>query len=460
MTYKLRGYQERAVQEAIDNPFMYEAFDMGLGKTLIMLDYLRRTGNRAVVVAPLLVAQRTWPQEIQKFTPELTYTVLHGRDKDDLYRQKPDIKIINYDGLKWFYNMIAKHGSVDLRGRVLILDESTQIKSPASVRFRALKPMRHFFAQTGAFCLSGEPMPNGYHDLWSQYFMLDHGKALGKNISEYRSRYFDSSGPPFWTMTLKPGADQEINRLVAPMTSVLKAEDHLEMPESYFIEVPVDLPRDVRTLYNSLKKDFIIKHGANLEHAITADSQGVLSGKLRQLVQGCMYSDGGEEEVGKRRYEVFHMEKIKAFLELYEQANGSPILCPIYFSFEYEELCKALKYRLPLIAGGTSLAEKEAILNQWDQGKVPVLVVHPQSVSHGLNMQTGGNKVIWMGRPWSLEHYKQLNGRLIRPGQTRAVTVHFISVQNSIDSRVASTLANKDATQSDFINAIMGEFLS
>ena len=209
--YTLRPYQERAVIEACASPFKYEAFDMGLGKTLITLDFLKRTGMKAIVMAPLLVATRTWPQEIRKWT-DMSYTVLHGPDKGDLYRQKPDIKIINYDGLKWFYDQIVKYGSVDLKDRVLVLDESTALKSPRSVRFKKLRPMRHFFTNNGILCLSGEPMPNGYADLWSQYFMIDGGDALYRTYQDYEDEFFIRSRYNKFDIRLRNGAAEMIQK--------------------------------------------------------------------------------------------------------------------------------------------------------------------------------------------------------------------------------------------------------
>lgn len=455
--YTLRSYQERAVLDAMHSPFRYMAFDMGLGKTLIMLDYLKRTGKKALVIAPLLVATRTWPHEIVKWT-DFTFTVLHGEEKDELYHMTPDIKIISYDGIKWFYDMIVKHGPVDLKERVLILDEATAIKSPRSVRFKRLAPMRNFFKKTGVFCLSGEPMPNGYTDLWSQYFMIDGGHALYRTYQDFEDEFFIRN--PYNRFDLKPrrSAIKTIQGRVAPITSVLRSHDHVDMPESVFIEVPVELPPKARQMYDEFKSEYVLEYGENLEHTLSADSAGVHSGKLRQLTQGALYHD--EPFTPNRGYTVIHEEKTKALLQLLEEANGKPILCPIYFSFEYKEICKALGRRPPLIAGGSSNHEKQQILNRWDRGDIPLLVVHPASVSHGLNMQTGGHIIVWYGRPWSLEQYNQLNGRLIRPGQKQSVRVYFISAVNTADDRVGKVLAMKDANQEDFKRAILEDFQS
>ena len=263
--YTLRPYQETAVQEAVESPFRYEAFDMGLGKTLMMLDFLKRTGQKALVMAPLLVATRTWPQEIRKWT-DMTYTVLHGTDKGDLYRQKSDIKIINFDGAKWFYDQIVKYGSIDLKDRVLIIDEATALKSHKSVRFKKVSPLRHFFKNNGIFCLSGEPMPNGYLDLWSQYFMIDGGDALYRTYQDYEDEFFIRNRYNKYDIRLRNGAMEIIQKRVAPITSILRASDHLTMPESVFIETKVELPPAARDMYNKFRDDYIVEFGKDLEY--------------------------------------------------------------------------------------------------------------------------------------------------------------------------------------------------
>ncbi len=450
----LRPYQERAVQEALENMIHYEAFDMGLGKTLIILEILRRAKMKALVVAPLLVATRTWPDEIKKWT-SFSFTVLHGSDKDDLYKQKPDIKIINYDGIKWLHNKVEKHGSVDLKDRVLVLDESTAIKSPKSARFKYLARLRHFFKHNGIFCLSGEPMPNGYLDLWSQYYMLDGGQALYRTFNDYKAEFFIQNPYNRFDLKLRKNAAETIQRRVAPITSILRASDHLDMPEAVYIHVPIKLPPNVRQQYNQFRKDYLAQFGANAEYMVKADTAGVHSGKMHQVTQGAIYHDDGDLIVNNRSYTFIHSAKLQALAELLEEANGSPVLCPIYFSFEYTEIAGMLGYLPPAITGQTTSAEKQSILDKWDRGEIPLLIVQPRAVSHGLNMQTGGHIIIWYGRPWSLEQYNQLNGRLIRPGQKYPVRVYFISAEDTIDDKVAQVLMTKSATQEEFKQAIL-----
>jgi len=447
MQFTLEEYQERSVQLMIESPFHYLAYEMGLGKTMIVLEYLRRTGKSALVVAPLLVAQRTWPQEVKKwkaFRDELDTVVLHGPHKDLLVKTKARIKIINYDGLKWLYNHVKERGSNDLASRVLVLDEGTYIKSPNSTRFKVLKSMQHFFTE-GTFVLSGTPMPNGYKDIWSQYWMLDRGAALGKSFGEFKRRYFFESGPPRWVFEERQGAAEQIRASIAPMTSVLRAKDYLKLPETIHRTIPVELPASVREKYDTFKKDLV----TTLEGTtVDAVSEGVLVNKLRQVTQGAFYHEDGVE------FTKLHSAKLDALEELYTQADGDPILCPINFKFEVAMIRERLG-DVPCIVGGMNLKEKEAILNKWDKGQVPLLLCHPASMSHGVNIQLGGRLICWYGLPWSLEHYQQLNGRLVRRGQNRTVVIYHIKAEQTIDTRLTTVLAKKDITQEEFKRAML-----
>lgn len=449
MQFVLEEYQERSVQMMMQNPFHYLAYEMGLGKTLIILEYLRRTNQKALVVAPLLVAQRTWPQEIRKWDAfkDFDFVVMHGKDKDALMKTKARVKIVNYDGLKWVYDHVSKRGSNDLSDRVLVVDEGTCIKSPSSVRFRVLKAMQHFYKR-GIFVLSGTPMPGGYLDLYSQYWMLDRGAALGRSHSAFKRQYFWESGPPRWVCELRKGAGEEIQRLITPLTSVLRAEDHLKMPEVIQREVEVELPVESRKQYTKLQDDYVWANGDQLW---TVDTAGVLVNKLRQLTQGAMYRKAEGVE-----YDKLHEKKLDALESLVESAEGDPIVCPINFKFELDMINKRFGKVLPCIAGGMQLSAKDKILSAFSAGEVPLLLCHPASMSHGLNdLQQRGHIAVWYSLPWSLEHYQQLNGRLIRKGQKRSVVVYHLVARNTIDRRISEVLMRKDITQEQFKQAVL-----
>lgn len=447
MQFTLEEYQKRSVQTMMQNPFHYLAYEMGLGKTLIVLEYLRRTNQKALIVAPLLVAQRTWPQEIKKWEAfkDFDYVVLHGKDKDTLMRSKARVKIINFDGLKWLKEWMIQYGRYDLDERVLVIDESTCIKSgqKLNLRFKILKAMQPLFR--GVFCLSGTPMPNGHINLWSQYWMLDRGKSLGTAFSVFRNKYFFESGAPKWICELKKGAAEEIENLISPLTSVLRAADHLKMPACIQREVEVDVPPATRRMYTKLQKDYVWEHG---DQAWTVDTAGVLVNKLRQLTQGGVYRDNGG-------YDALHTRKVEALEMLLESAEGNPIVCAINFKFELDMIRKRFG-DVPCISGGMTLKEKERILNDFGKGTVPLMLCHPASLSHGINdLQHCSNTLIWYSLPWSLEQYQQLNGRLVRKGQKKSVTIYHIIAKDTIDQRISNVLMDKDATQEKFKLALL-----
>ena len=454
----LHPYQVRAIKEALERGHNFEAIDMGLGKTRIMIEVCKELQCGAFVVAPYRVAMRTWPAELDKWVPGTTWHFLHGADKNRLYhsKRKVDYKIINYDGLKWLVSMIEKYGSNEIKGRVLILDESTQIKNASSVRFKMLKKILHFFPYV--YNLSATPLPKSYQDLWSQYYMLDQGAALGRSMDAYNTAHFEMIKKPVWVngvkkhyiqYSLRENHEEKIQKKVAHMTTRLDVNDYITAVPVTYVDHEVDLGEDVMNIYRSLEENYVFEFG---ENTVAAKNSGVLTMKLRQLIQGAMYVD----ECGK--YEVFHSAKIEGLREILEQANGDPILCPIQFKFELSELRKAFGPDVPAIVGGVPAQTQTRILDAWDRRELPLLLCHPGALSHGLNLQDGGRIVCWYSLTWDLEQYRQLIGRLARQGQKRPVLVTHLVAGGTVDRRVVSVLKDKEATQSDFLMAMKKYF--
>jgi hypothetical protein len=236
------------------------------------------------------------------------------------------------------------------------------------------------------------------------------------------------------------------------MTSVLRSEDIAEMPESVKQEIPVELPADALAHYKKMQKDMVF---TNEDYELVVDNAGAKYNKLRQIAQGAMYV--GTDATTNRSIITIHEEKAMVLKELVEAANGDPVLCAIYFKFEAETIRRAFgsECDVPLIAGGVQLGTKVDILKRWDEGLLPLLLCHPASMSHGLNMQTGGHIICWYSLPWSLEHYKQLNGRLVRPGQKRSVQIYHLMAKRTIDYYVSNALMDKDVTNETFKRALL-----
>lgn len=456
--FTLDSEQEKDVQAMLGKNFYYLANEMGTGKTLTVLEYLRRTNQKALIVAPLLVSQRTWPQEIAKWDAfkDWSCEVIHGKNKIPAIKSDARIKIINYDGLKWLYYYLREKGTSFIEDRVLVLDEGSCFKTPykggnsKTVRFGVLTAIRKLFK--AIYILSGTPMPNGYLDLWSQYFVLNAGESLYKTFGEFKNRYFYQSGPPMYISTLRGAwAAEVIQERISNCTSVRKAIN--DMPSITHRDVHVNLPMNARDKYKKLKETYVWMGDKEIWEV---ESAGVLVNKLRQLTQGGMYL---KEEGGQ--YEKIHNAKCEALATLMESAEGDPLICAINFKFELDMINEYLGYKVPCIAGGMSLKDKTKILNDFSAKKIPLLLCHPASMSHGINdLQHVCNKVIWYSLPWSLEHYTQLNGRIIRRGQKRNVIIYHLVATNTIDTRISQVIKEKNVTQEQFKHALIEGALS
>jgi len=443
---ELHQYQKNAIKFGLENKTVLFAMDLGLGKTAVALKIMEHLKQKAIVFAPLRVIYSTWPDEIKLWTPKITYDVIHGPNKRNvLMRSKADILLINFDGLKWFSKEVLS-SKVKWQRRILVLDESSMIKSPTTLRFKTLKRMMPLWSDY-RFCLSATPAPNGYHELWTQYYMLDKGEALGKAFYKFRSMYFWYSGPPLYKTTLKPDCDKHIQKRIKPITYRLEDVDYLKMPKVIYNDITLELTGPLREQYKLLEDQFYLEF---TEADATAFSAAALSMKLRQFIQGAVYTDQKDGS-----FYPLHQIKIDALKELLETSSGQSILCPIQFKFELKMIREFIDKSIPCIAGGTSIAESNTLIKAWNDGKLPLLLCHPASIGHGVNLQAGGHIMLWFGLTWSLEHYKQLNGRLNRQGQKNAsVTINHLIMKNTVDERVVKVLKDKDATQSKLLNAL------
>lgn len=356
-----------------------------------------------------------------------------------------DITVISRDNLKDI-NPSRKEGR---RWKTLVVDELSNYKDPNSLRWRYLIHIaRHMDKVWG---LTGTPTPNGYMDLWSQIYLLDFGKRLGggnrlgTGVGHYQQRYFyqeqtNSRYPGPWLP--KPGAEARISALISDLCLSMSAEDYLELPDVIYNKVEVDLPAAARGVYRRMEKSFVADLRLIGPGAIhSAANAAVLTGKLSQVSAGFLYSDlvGGAAS-------VLHRSKLDAVREVME-GTGSPIL--VFYRFQ-EELEALLK--LP----GAADVKQKGVIDDWNAGKIPVLLAHPQSAGHGLNLQHGGHTAVWTTLPWSLEDWQQANGRLHRQGQQEAVTVHVIEAIDTIDQRIRSVLDGKDTVQSALLSSLKG----
>lgn len=429
--------------------------DMGLGKTVITLSALEElmldsfSVSKALVIAPLRVARDTWPEEIEKWDhlSGLTYSVIVGDVKTRIgaLNHNALIYIINRENVKWLVDYYEKHG---LRWDfdMIVIDELSSFKNWQSQRFKALRKVRPFVKRFVG--LTGTPASNGLMDLWAEIGILDGGQRLGKFIGRYREAYFRPSGMNPQTGIVfnyipREGAEEMIYNRISDITISMKALDYLSMPECVYVDHEAQMNKQEQKLYDTLKKDLII---STPDGDIDASNAGALTGKLLQMANGAVYDENGEAR-------EIHRRKLEMLEDLIESANGQSVVISYWFKHDHERIVSYLQ------AAGYSPRDLKSSddIKDWNEGRIPVALIHPASAGHGLNIQSGGHILIWFGLTWSLELYQQTNARLWRQGQKDVVTIHHIITKGTVDADVLRALSSKDVTQEKLIAAVKAQ---
>ena len=438
-------YQIKAVQHALKNKEVALFLDLGLGKTVVCLTAIKNLIKQkkiksALILAPLRVVYNVWPAEIKKWDhlKDLSHVILHGKDKNTHLQKDVDIYLMNYEGIKWLANQMRGIPRDKSPFDLIIYDESTAVKAHNTKRFRYLRNLQRLFSRR--FILTGTPAPNSLLDLWSQYYLLDGGRRLGTSWYAYRNRYFYQSDYMGYNWDPRPGTSKEISSKVKDITLRLRSADYLDLPEKIFNEINCTLPDIHREKYDQLERDFLLE----IENeTVTAFNAAALSNKLRQFVGGIVYNENGNSL-------PCHNVKLDALEEIKDNYPSEPLLIAIQFRAEYQLLKQRFK-KLPVIYGGVGPKHSSLLIDQWCKGQLPLLVVHPQSIAHGVNLQTGGRNLIWYSLPWSFEQYHQMIGRLYRQGQTKPVIIHHLLLERTIDQHVLRTLQQKEKTEKNFL---------
>ena len=446
MHFKPYPYQEAATNWILEHKHCGLFLEMGLGKTVITLTATKAliedfAVSRVLVVAPLRVAATVWAEEAEKWDHlqglRISKVLGSRTEREAALRQDADIYVINRDNVPWLVDQYA--ASRKWPYDMIVLDELSSFKNPKAERFKALR--RTLPAVRRMVGLTGTPAPNGLIDLWSQIYLLDRGERLGKFIGQYRDRYFipgHRNGMVVYTWVPIAGAVKEIYEKVGDICMSMKAEDYLTMPDRIDITVPIELPESARKAYDTLERELVLPMR---DEAITAQNAAVLAGKLLQLSNGAIYTED-------RGYVEVHTAKLDALEDLIEQANGEPVL--VYYGFRHD--LKRILERFPQARELYSTKD----VNAWNAGEIPVLVAHPASAGHGLNLQAGGHIMVWYGLTWSLEQYQQANARLYRQGQNRPVTIYHLVTKDTVDEDVIRVLTGKAERQDALIDAVKG----
>ena len=409
-----------------------------------MLDEMAVT--RVLVIAPLRVARDTWPAEVQKWDhlKDLDVSVIVGTQKERIaaINSNAMVYVINRENVKKLVEYFERN-RMRWPYDMVVVDELSSFKNHQSQRFKCLRKIRPYVKRWVG--LTGTPTSNGLMDLWAEIGILDGGERLGRFIGRYRESYFrpgamnPSTGVVF-SYVPRPGADKQIYERISDITISMKALDYLDMPECITVYHEVEMDSTERRLYDQLKSDLIIPlEGGDIDAANAAS----LSNKLLQMANGAVYDENKEVR-------IIHDHKLEMLEDLIESANGQPVLIAYWFRHDRDRIMAYLSskgYKPREIRDSKDIQD-------WNDGRIPVALIHPASAGHGLNIQSGGHILIWFGLTWSLEFYQQTNARLWRQGQSNTVTIHHIMCKDTVDEDVLAALASKEVTQAKLIAAV------
>lgn len=442
MIFVPHAYQKFCIEKAVEIKKLGLFLDMGLGKTVTTLTaikelkYNRFEVRKVLVIAPKKVAEGTWTREKDKWehTKMLRVSAVLGSQAKRIraLNTPADIYIVNRENVSWLVDYYRNSWPFDM----VVVDESSSFKSHKAKRFKALASMGSHINRM--ILLTGTPSPNGLDDLWSQVYLLDGGERLGKKYTQFRERYFDPGergNNVVYNYKAKPGSEESILQRISDICISMKADDYLQLPEITHHEIPVELDEKSRKAYRDLERKMVLELPEG-EDEISVTSAAALSNKLLQLGNGAIYDDDGN-------FHEVHSCKIEAFLELIESLQGKPAL--VFYNYQHDKvrILKALE------KSGLRIRELKTPKDEddWNSGNIDILLTHPASSAYGLNLQQGGNHVVWFGLTWNYELYTQANKRLHRQGQTERVIIHHLVCSGTRDEDVMKALERKDNVQ-------------
>lgn len=439
MIFKPHDYQSRAIRWVEDHSRCVLFLDMGLGKSVVTLTAIQRLidcaeVSRVLVVAPKKVAESTWSSEAGKWDHlHLRVAFIGGNaaDRDRARENKADVYVISRDNVAWLISRMGRKESYDM----VVLDELTSFKNHRSRRFKAGRMLTARADRVVG--LTGTPTPNGLKDLWAQIGIIDGGLRLGTSFRAFAEQYFTLIEKNHVIMKFipKPGAAAEVSEKIRDISLTMRAKDWLTLPDMIEHDVDVSLGEMIEG-YRRFQADRIMELRESGEE-VTATSAAALATKLSQYANGAVYDD-------MRGVHEIHRAKIERLDEIVESAD-SPVLCFYQYQHDRDRIMSLLKGYSPRVYGG---AED---LEAWNRGEIRLLLAHPASTAFGLNMQNGGNTIVWFSTGWNLELYLQANARLHRQGQERAVMVYRLIARDTIDERMAGAIDGKDRSQGDFL---------
>ena len=445
--YTPRDYQKRAIQIMIRQGCAGLFLDPGLGKTSISLaafSILKSKGfvKGMLVIAPLRAVYNVWPNEGQKWWEfmDLSVGIIHGDDKWAVLNKKHDIYVINPEGVSDLVDLLLKRKEWPFD--MLVVDESTKFKDCTTKRFKALKKILGKFKRR--YILTGTPTPNGLLDLFGQIYILDMGNSLGSYITHYKNNFFTPSGYLGYSWVPRFDTEERLSELIAPLVLRMKALDYLELPELNSQIVWLTLPEPVRKIYKEIEDEFLTILG---DDVVIAPNAAVAGMKCRQVLNGALYTNAQHD------YTVVHDLKLKALEDLVDELSGQPLL--VLYEFEHDRERILEKFPKCGKIGGQSMAKDQIVINKFNAGKLEMVLGHPASMGHALNLQGACAHVCWFGMTWNFEHQDQAIRRVWRQGnEALRVIIYYIAIQDSLDEVVMKAVESKDAAQASFMRLV------
>lgn len=439
-------YQEQAYRFGMDVPCTAWWINMGLGKTAPALTVIKDlldewAVTKVLVIAPKIVAESTWPDEANNWEHlrDLRFSVMTGGTKKMLagLEKDADVYTINPENVEALVNHFKAKWPFDM----VVIDESSKFKSPSAKRFRALKKIVKRGLIDRMIQLTGSPAPNGLLDVWAPMFLLDRGEALGRTYTGYRDTFFVSDYMGY-NFEIVDGAEERIYERLDGKVMVIKGSN---TDEPVMNNIMVPLSPQARKQYEDFEKELVLQVTDGTE--IEAVNSAVLTQKLQQFTSGNVYHT--DEETDVRTVKALHNAKMDALERVISEAEGQPVL--VGYSFKHER--DAIKAKFPKAREFDGKNDRQ-LIKDWNAGKIPLLIGHPASMGHGLNLQHGGHIAVWYGLTWSLELYEQFIKRLDRTGQKEQVIVHHLICKDTVDETIIEKLQAKDATQQALTKAI------
>ena len=443
----LHGYQNTSIRHILSKLSCALFLEMGLGKTVSTLTAIKKLMfeeleiNTVLIIAPKRVVESVWEAESQKWEHlnKLTFSKIIGSEKDrkKALQKKVNIYLISRDNIAWLCGL---YGGSMLPFDMLVIDELSSFKNPKAVRFKALRSVQPSFKRIVG--LTGTPAPNGLINLWSQLYLLDRGERLGKFITGYRDMYFkpgSRNGAIVYNYNLAKGSEQMIHEKIGDICMSMKAKDYLDLPGRINNIIELKFPEALQKQYDDFEREQVMELFTDQE--ISAVNAAALSNKLLQFANGAIYDENKD-------WHLIHDLKIEAVKEIIEDANGKSVLIAWTYRHDMFRLQEALKKYHP------RELKTEQDTKDWNAGKIEVMLMHPASGGHGLNLQDGGNIIIWFGQTWSLELEQQFNARLDRQGQKEVVVINKLVVTGTMDEEVIKSQEHKEVTQSSLMDAV------